>query len=45
VALRAFGLWSDAGWLIQRHGHGTAEQARADRQDEAVADSDPPAAA
>jgi transposase InsO family protein len=36
-ALRAFRIWYNANWLIQRHGHRTPDQVRADQHDEAIA--------
>jgi transposase InsO family protein len=36
-ALRAFRIWYNANWLIQRHGHRTPDQVRADQHGEAVA--------
>jgi putative transposase len=44
-ALRAFRIWYNANWLIQRHGHRTPDQVRADQYDETMADSDLPVAA
>ena len=36
-ALRAFRIWYNANWLIQRHGHRTPDQVRAGQHDEAMA--------
>jgi len=36
-ALRAFRIWYNANWLIQRHRHRTPDQVRADQHDEAMA--------
>jgi len=44
-ALRRFSAWYNANWLIQRHGHRTPGQVRADQQDETMADSNLPVAA
>jgi len=44
-ALRAFRLWYNADWLIQRHRHRTPDRVRADLQDDDMADSSPPMAA
>ena len=41
-ALRAFRIWYNANWLIQRHGHRTPDQVRADQYAETMADSDLP---
>jgi putative transposase len=44
-ALRAFRIWYNANWLIQRHRHRTPDQVRADQRDEDMADSSLPMAA
>jgi transposase InsO family protein len=36
-ALRAFRVWYNANWLLQRHSHRTPDQVRDDQQAEAMA--------
>jgi len=44
-ALRAFKAWYNANWLLQRHGHRTPDQVRADQQAKTLAETGLPVAA
>jgi len=41
-ALRAFRTWYNANWLLQRHGHRTPEEVRADQKTETLAGAELP---